>query len=352
MLRCCCFFAQQVLEELTHCVDHILVFFDPIQKAMIPRTLDVLRTIETLDRRTAPRLDFVLTKIDTINSSGDLLDVTGNVQGQLATALNIAHGQRTWRICLPDKGTVPEDIKKANELPQLLDCFVDQIKGKVEKNVHILKRDACELKEQTEVRVGVLGAWARACLCVRRCGGWGVARWPCCLSICVAQCAQRFAHHHHHFRPLGSLDDVPRSQVALAANTQAKKQYNTKWYTVAAVGLVQWVLIPVLTALALLPHVLSEANASDDGEHAPVYASALEAVFAVNHLLDSLLALSQWDKLFLFLGLFLVVYVFVAALLRLLLRLLLFLELLFNITLITDDKSAVLRPRVRTTTGY
>ena len=148
----CRYPVNEVIAELTQCVDHILVFFDPIQKAMIPRTLEVLRTIETLDRRTAPRVDFVLTKIDTINSSGDLLDVTGNVQGQLATALNIAHGQRTWRICLPDKGTVAPDMQKANELKQLMECFVDQIHGKVEKNLVILKRDVVELRDQTQAR--------------------------------------------------------------------------------------------------------------------------------------------------------------------------------------------------------
>lgn len=142
---------NEVLAELTSCVDYILVFFDPIQKAMIPRTLEVLRNIEKLDKAISPRVDFVLTKIDTINSVSDLLDVTGNVQGQLATALNIAHGQKTWRIYLPDKEKPDQSMAEHNDLDKLLSSFVEMVQSKVEKNLGHLKKDVDKLREQTKV---------------------------------------------------------------------------------------------------------------------------------------------------------------------------------------------------------
>jgi hypothetical protein len=130
----------KIITRLANVADLVWVFLDPHGSSTCTRTMQCVKELN--DRGMQHKMNFFLTKADTVESVQDLNKLTVQLTQRFATQLSDTHAIAVPAIWIPGdnrRGIMPEED---NALPTLLDIIKRSIQKKVQASMERLRKDA------------------------------------------------------------------------------------------------------------------------------------------------------------------------------------------------------------------
>jgi len=136
---------NNAIVKLADYADLVLVFMDPLGKALVSRTMQV---VKALNKEHYHKLKYYMTKADSVDSQEDLLKVTVQITQNIGEYVDNKHGFEIPPIFLPDHkeglANLPGRPKNINQIDKLTSEIEQRIATKVQDNLNKVEVD-CDL---------------------------------------------------------------------------------------------------------------------------------------------------------------------------------------------------------------
>eukprot|EP00287_Rhodomonas_sp_CCMP768_P013518 CAMPEP_0196722358 /NCGR_PEP_ID=MMETSP1091-20130531/4732_1 /TAXON_ID=302021 /ORGANISM="Rhodomonas sp., Strain CCMP768" /LENGTH=474 /DNA_ID=CAMNT_0042064037 /DNA_START=59 /DNA_END=1483 /DNA_ORIENTATION=- len=134
------FDVDQVIYELAEHATMIMVFLDPIGKALVSRCMNV---VERLAFKHAAKMSYYLTKFDTAGDEVDRTNVVSQIVQELQGRMRATHALKLHTMFLPERAT--EEVRRGlpNKIDELCQNIQREIDSRVQDVLDNLSKD-CE----------------------------------------------------------------------------------------------------------------------------------------------------------------------------------------------------------------
>mmetsp|Transcript_24453 Transcript_24453/g.38459 ORF Transcript_24453/g.38459 Transcript_24453/m.38459 type:complete len:466 (+) Transcript_24453:35-1432(+) len=144
------FDVDQAIYELAEHATMIMVFLDPIGKALVSRCMNV---VEKLAYTHAAKMTYYLTKFDTAGNEVDRTNVVSQIVQELQGRMKATHALKLHTMYLPERAT--EEIQKTvpNSIKDLCQNISKEIDSRVQDVLDGLNRDCSALSKIVDSKV-------------------------------------------------------------------------------------------------------------------------------------------------------------------------------------------------------
>ncbi|KAJ1493198.1 hypothetical protein T484DRAFT_2799097 [Baffinella frigidus] len=149
---------DEAIERLAEHASIVLVFMDPIGKALVARTMKV---VEKLSTRHLAKMHFVLAKFDTVANQNDRTNVISQVAQELSVRVSATHALKIHSIFIPDRaGEKAEAIP--NQIGAVCGLLTAAVDERVQQVIETLLQDTSRLSRLARARRDLSVKWGTA----------------------------------------------------------------------------------------------------------------------------------------------------------------------------------------------
>lgn len=144
------FDVDQVIYELAEHATMIMVFLDPIGKALVSRCMNV---VERLAFKHAAKMSYYLTKFDTAGDEVDRTNVVSQIVQELQGRMRATHALKLHTMFLPERATEEVNRVLPNKINELCQNIQREIDSRVQDVLDNLSKDCQALSAIVDEKV-------------------------------------------------------------------------------------------------------------------------------------------------------------------------------------------------------